>query len=50
MEVQTSKGGRGGVLSLASGALTGVTVKKLKDFHCRYRISDWASSGRRRVY
>lgn len=28
-----SKSGREGVLSTSSGALTGVTVKKLKDFH-----------------
>lgn len=39
-EVQTSKSGRGGALSAASGALTGVTVKKLKDFHYRHRISN----------
>lgn len=40
LEVQTSKSGRGGALSAASGAFTGVTVKKLKDFHCRHRISN----------
>lgn len=39
-EVQTSKSGRGGALSAASGALTGVTVKKLKDFHYRHKISN----------
>lgn len=50
LEVQTSKSGRGGVFSAASGALTGVTVKKLKDFHCRHRISNRSSSKMEYVY
>jgi hypothetical protein len=36
---RTSKSGREGVLSTSSGALTGVTVKKLKDFHYVYGLA-----------
>lgn len=50
-EYQTSKSGRGGALSASSGALTGVTVKKLKDFHYRHRVSTKErSQGKRDVY